>query len=429
MKKTLALLMTLCLMSLIPAAGADTAQGVLKQKIATRTGPGTNYTEPGTYLRAGSRVTVHTKVWDSVNEIWWVQVEFSNGSQNLRAYTGAQRMNVDLTRVPSESSLRSCRTVRTCWSYAGPGTDYVCWSDMVPRGTSGTLWEVENGYGLIDCWDSNSYNTRERVWIDLDDLDIGYLYDRWDDTYPNYGGSYDEPDYGQAACTITGGSVNCRVAVGTDNRTVTYVHRGERYFIYGYDWDDEGTLWYKIYVKNQYLWISSEWADRDDEDNRDLWFDGSSPDGQMCTIADRYVSCRSGAGYENNAVHTLYQDDRCLIHEVKKGSDGQDWYKIYANSRYVWIPSSCTAFGTTYTADNGAGEFVGRYCVILAESGNARSGPGVQYGVVNYVREGEWYYIYDTAVASNGRTWYKISINEAWAWVSSGIASVDGALY
>ena len=79
MKKLTALMLTLCLLLPCAAALADSAIGRLNQQIATRSGPGTEYFEPGSFLRKGDYVTVHTKVWDSVNEIWWVQVEFTEG--------------------------------------------------------------------------------------------------------------------------------------------------------------------------------------------------------------------------------------------------------------------------------------------------------------------------------------------------------------
>ena len=69
MKKLTAMLLVLCLMLPCSAAFADHVQARLNQKIATRTGPGTGYTEPGSFLGSGSYVTVISKKWDRTNEI------------------------------------------------------------------------------------------------------------------------------------------------------------------------------------------------------------------------------------------------------------------------------------------------------------------------------------------------------------------------
>ena len=134
--KLTALLLALCLILGCTSAMADTAQARLNQKIATRTGPGTNYTEPGTFLSQGNYVTVHTRVWDSRNEIWWVQVDFTSGGYRYRAYTGSWRMSVDLSRVPQERSLGTVRVTANTCVYAGPGWDYKMWDNTVKSGTT-----------------------------------------------------------------------------------------------------------------------------------------------------------------------------------------------------------------------------------------------------------------------------------------------------
>ncbi len=280
MKKLAAL--TLALLLLTCAAQADSVHARLNQRISTRTGPGTEYFEPGTFLKGGDYVTVHTKVWDARNEIWWVQVEFTAGGDTYRAYTGSWRMEADLRNVPQERALRTCYLTADADVFAGPGWQYVMWNDTVYRGTSALLLEVENGYGHIECWNSQK-NMYWRVWADLDDLSCGRLYTDWDDTYPSYSGSYDDGD--------------------------------------------------------------------------------GAPD------------------------------------------SGADW-------------------------DHGAAQFpVGETCMIIAESGNARSGAGTEYPKVAYVARWQTYTIFDTAKASNGRTWYQIWVDGRYAWISSGIASIDGRIY
>ncbi len=287
MKKIIAFL--LCIALMVPGMALASTTGYLSQRIATRTGPSTKYTEPGSFLKAGDTVQVHTKVWDSANEIWWVQVEFTayNGAR-YRGYTGAWRMSVNLNEVPQEQALQSCRVTKTCWSYAGPGTNYVCWSDQVYAGTNATMWEVENGYGLIDCYDSNS-GLQERVWVDLNNLNCGYQY-LWDDTYPDYGdhltifsdpaSAFEHPSaggsdgyYDNGSTSVNSGTTNswfvgetaviitnegnARSGAGVEYKVLENVFYGERYRIYAVDKASNGKTWFKIRVDGQYCWISA----------------------------------------------------------------------------------------------------------------------------------------------------------------------------
>ena len=61
---------------------------VLNSRLSTRTGPGTQYDEPGSFLKAGSEVTVLSKAYDTRNEIWWLQVSFREAG---REKAGPQR--------------------------------------------------------------------------------------------------------------------------------------------------------------------------------------------------------------------------------------------------------------------------------------------------------------------------------------------------
>ena len=102
MKRIAALILVLMLLLTAIPALASTDGRVKDSRIATRSGPGTKYTEPGTFLSRGDSVIVHTKVWDSRNEIYWVQVEFTYRGEGYRVYTGSWRLDVDLNRVPYE---------------------------------------------------------------------------------------------------------------------------------------------------------------------------------------------------------------------------------------------------------------------------------------------------------------------------------------
>lgn len=281
MKKLTALMLTLCLLLPCAAALADSAIGRLNQQIATRSGPGTEYFEPGSFLRKGDYVTVHTKVWDSVNEIWWVQVEFTEGYETYRAYTGAWRIDADLTDVPEETPLGIVRVTSDADVFAGPGWDYVMWNDTVYRGTSAVLLEVEAGYAHIECWNER-WNQPWRVWAPLRNLSCAGDYTSMDDTYPansGYAGNSGSAstDAASGASTSTSGNYNSTVAIspvghtarigassgnarsgaGTEYPIVEYVFCGERFTILDSDVASNGKTWYKIKKDGVLCWISS----------------------------------------------------------------------------------------------------------------------------------------------------------------------------
>lgn len=275
----LALLFTFLLaMSL---ASADT-YATLNQPIACRTGPGTDYVEVGGFLGRGDMVLVRTKVWDPVNEIWWVQVEFDEYDSDtygnrIRAYTGAWRMNVDLSQVPEEYPLGQCTVTGYSDAFTGPRylQHFTAWPYSVFEGTSATLYEVEDGYAHVECW--NGYLQQMwRAWIPLENINCAYLYD-----FDHYWGSADDnPSYGvtQPQATrspstyygntgssypvgewiqVIASSAHVKSNPGTQYSTVAYVKEYQWYEILECTTGSTGKDWYKIYVDGVYGWISS----------------------------------------------------------------------------------------------------------------------------------------------------------------------------
>lgn len=262
MKKLTALILALCLTMMSACALADSAYGRLKQKIATRTGPGTEYMEPGTFLGKGDLVEVHSRVWDPVNEIWWVQVEFSAGGDRYRAYTGSWRMDVDLRYVPQESPLGTCRVISDADVFAGPGWEYVMWNDTVYRGTYVTLLEIEDGYGHIECWNSRR-NELWRVWAPMYCLDWNGGSSGGSNSFVSGGTTPSRPVGGSSGsrigqvCYITVSSGNARTGAGMEYREVDVVRWGESFTILDTDVASNGVTWYQIYSDGSYCWISS----------------------------------------------------------------------------------------------------------------------------------------------------------------------------
>ena len=282
MMKKMAIAMSLLLMLCLTVGYASAeVYATLNQPIATRTGPGTNYVEVGGFLRRGDVVLVRTKVWDPVNEIWWVQVEFEHDEPNytgdkIRAYTGAWRMNVDLSQVPEETQLRQCRVTEYSDAFTGPWyMGFREWPYSVFEGTSATLYEVEDGFAHIECW--NGYLQQMwRAWIPLQNIDCAYLYDYdhyWGSADDNPSNNYAQPDptrspstyYGSTGsgypvgewCQVIASSAHVRSGPGMQYPTVGYVKDYQWYEILECTTGSTGKDWYKIKVDGVYGWLSS----------------------------------------------------------------------------------------------------------------------------------------------------------------------------
>ena len=147
-----------------PASAAQGNVNVqLNQRLATRSGPSTKYDELGSYFSAGTKVKAISKAWDSVNEIWWIQVEFTYGGSARRAYTGLKRLNMSADQVPEEYPLSTNANITDdCRVYLGPGTNYTHRNDMITAGTCGTIYTIENGYAQFEYNDGSQYH---RVWV------------------------------------------------------------------------------------------------------------------------------------------------------------------------------------------------------------------------------------------------------------------------
>jgi hypothetical protein len=79
--------------------------GLTIDKLATRTGPGTQYDEGGTYNVKGEYIKVLAKAWDNRNDIWWVKCEIPYNGETLILWTGWKRFDHDtisLDDLPEE---------------------------------------------------------------------------------------------------------------------------------------------------------------------------------------------------------------------------------------------------------------------------------------------------------------------------------------
>ena len=137
----------------------------LNQRMATRSGPGTQYTELGSYFQAGTAVTAVSAAYDDRNEIWWIQTEFTYNGEKRRAYTGVKRLDMMASDVPTEFMLADDAVLnRSVYAYYGPGYGYSMYQKQIPAGTSGRIWQSEDVYAQFEFYDQEEGAWR-RVWV------------------------------------------------------------------------------------------------------------------------------------------------------------------------------------------------------------------------------------------------------------------------
>ena len=143
--------------------------GTLNNRLATRTGPGTTYDEPGSFLAAGHQVTVLSKAYDSRNEIWWVQVEFSDNGVRYRAYTGVKRFkDLNLQWIPEEQVIGTCTVTSSMAGYYGPSYSYKEIARKIPSGVQckifGYAYGGNSDFLQIEFYDE-AISKYRRAWV------------------------------------------------------------------------------------------------------------------------------------------------------------------------------------------------------------------------------------------------------------------------
>ncbi len=146
----------------------------LNQRMATRSGPGTNYTETGSYFTAGTNVQAISAAYDTRNGIWWIQTEFSYQGVKRRAYTGLKRLNMNVSQVPQETLIwQDVEVSSTTRCYWGPGYDYTMYEFQIPAGTIGAVYQAEGDFAQLEYYDS-SLGILRRVWIPMSALSTSF---------------------------------------------------------------------------------------------------------------------------------------------------------------------------------------------------------------------------------------------------------------
>lgn len=141
-----ALLMLLCM--LLPELALAGTKGYLNQKMATRSGPGTKYTEELGTRPIDTDITVIAQA--ETNGTVWYQVEFTMNQKLYRCYTGKKRVNAS-GNIPWESPDYTEDTLTAgADAYYGPGTNYAKRKQSVYKGTTVRVFGVEGDWALCE---------------------------------------------------------------------------------------------------------------------------------------------------------------------------------------------------------------------------------------------------------------------------------------
>ena len=141
-------------------------KATLNQKMATRTGPNTKYTEPGTFAQSTS-ISVFYQT--SGNGVMWGMVEFKYNGEWYRLYTGMKRINAASVPKDSEKYISIYLKSSVVPKY-GPGAGYAVQPYKLPSGGKVKAFYQEDGYVMVDY---EGFDQVVRGWIPLSSLNLG----------------------------------------------------------------------------------------------------------------------------------------------------------------------------------------------------------------------------------------------------------------
>jgi len=151
----------------------DMSKVSLLMKLATRSGPGTQYDEPGTFFGKNWKTTTVSalgKSWDGSN--WWVLVEFSNGGKaNYRVWTGLKRLDVNIDQLKEVYAIGQGTVNSTSQTYRGPGKNYAKAKVKISGWKDVEAYGRENGYVEVEFVQGSRWY---RVWVPEEETSIDW---------------------------------------------------------------------------------------------------------------------------------------------------------------------------------------------------------------------------------------------------------------
>ncbi len=222
--------------------------------------------------------------------------------------------------------------------------------------------------------------------------------------------------------TVTGDVVNIRSGAGTSYSKVTTVTQSTVLTSQGTAKDAAGVTWYKVTVNGSTGYIVSTYVSAST----------TSSSTQTLTVTGTTVYVRKGAGTSYDYITTVKKGASYKVMGSTKGSDGKVWYKISINNTTGYIISTYVKVaetGSTTASTNGASSTttaaVQRQLKVTGDIVNVRKGAGTNTAKVTTVKQNAVYLIQGTGTDSDGKTWYKISVNGTVGYVISTYVTVS----
>lgn len=136
-------------------APAALLPATLNQRMATRSGPGTKYTEElGTLPKDTPIVLVETVTTRGTP---WGLVEFTIRGLPYRAYTGMKRIDTQGPVPEGSEEYTTISLPAASPAYYGPGYQYAQRKNSVPAGTTLNILRTENGFWQCDYQQGGSW--------------------------------------------------------------------------------------------------------------------------------------------------------------------------------------------------------------------------------------------------------------------------------
>ena len=154
MKKRI-LTFLLALLMLVPECGFAAVKGYLNQQMATRSGPGTKYTEELGTLPSSTDIQVIAQA--ETNGTVWYQVELTRNQKLYRCYTGKKRVDA-FGDIPWESpDYVEDTVIAGADAYYGPGAKYAKRKNGVYKNSTVRVFGVEGEWALCEYKDGSKW--------------------------------------------------------------------------------------------------------------------------------------------------------------------------------------------------------------------------------------------------------------------------------
>ena len=147
----------------------------LIDNLATRSGPGTQYTGCGSYNIKGQSVTAMHWAYDK-NGVLWVEIEFTYKGGYRQAWTGAKRLNITASQLKNMAyDEGSTYLGEGTVSYAvtprmDPGMLYAPYDRTVSKGTNvSVITRMDGFYEVEFLWTNGEIF---RCWIPMESLNF-----------------------------------------------------------------------------------------------------------------------------------------------------------------------------------------------------------------------------------------------------------------